>query len=485
MEKLQNFIDGDYVAPIDNRYIDNYDPSRGQIYAQTPDSTERDVKIAVDSARKAFPIWANTPAQKRGEILLKIANEIEKNFDLFVQAETKDSGKPLWLAKQIDIPRSIANFKFFGSAIQQFSSQSHYMEQLGLNYTLRSPIGIVGCISPWNLPLYLFSWKIAPALAAGNCVIAKPSEITPYTAFLLGKITKDAGLPNGVLSILHGTGQSVGEAIVKHPDIKAISFTGGTKTGANIAKIASPMFKKLSLELGGKNPTIIFKDCDFEHTLNTTIRSSFTNQGQICLCGSRILIERPIYEKFKNAFVEKVKSLIVSYPTNVQAKLGAITSQQHLQKILSYIELSKEEGGNILTGGKRINLNFPYDKGYYVEPTVIENLSNSCRTNREEIFGPIVTIAPFDSENEALKIANDTNYGLSATIFTTELEKAHRVAEKLDVGIVWINEWLIRDLRTPFGGVKDSGLGREGGWDALNFFTESKNIFVKISKTTQ
>jgi len=379
----------------------------------------------------------------------------------------------------MDIPRAIANFEFFGSAIQHFSSQAHPMEGLGLNYTLRHPIGIVACISPWNLPLYLFSWKIAPALAAGNCVIAKPSEITPYTAFLLGKIVQQAGLPDGVLSILHGQGASVGEAIVKHPDIKAISFTGGTNTGTRIAQIAAPMFKKLSLELGGKNPLIIFQDCAFEQMIQTTLRSAFTNQGQICLCNSRILVERPLYDRFKRVFVEQVQQMTVSFPSDPYAQIGAVASLSHMQKILSYIALAKQEGGTVLTGGKQVTLQSPYHNGFYIQPTVIEGLPPDCRTNQEEIFGPVVTIAPFDTEQEAISSANATVYGLSASIFTTELEKAHRVAQNVQAGIVWINDWLVRDLRTPFGGVKQSGVGREGGWDALHFFTEAKNVFVK------
>jgi aminomuconate-semialdehyde/2-hydroxymuconate-6-semialdehyde dehydrogenase len=353
------------------------------------------------------------------------------------------------------------------------------MEGVGVNYTTRKPIGIVGCISPWNLPLYLFSWKIAPALAAGNCVIAKPSEITPYTAYLLGKVAKEAGLPNGVLNILHGTGSKVGDAILKHPKIKAISFTGGTKTGEYIARTAGPMFKKLSLELGGKNPNIIFADCDFEDMLNTTIRSSFSNQGQICLCGSRIFVEKPLYLKFKEAFIEKVSKLKVSFPENPEANLGAVVSETHMEKIRSYIELAKQEGGVILTGGKRVHLDAPHDKGYYIEPTVIEGLAFDCRTNQEEIFGPVVTIAPFETEEEALIMANSTQFGLAGTIWTSNLKRAHRVADQLQSGIVWINSWLVRDLRTPFGGIKASGVGREGGWEALRFFTEAKNIFIK------
>ena len=479
MEKLQNFINGTYVPPKNGQYIDNYEPATGQVYALSPDSDEEDVLDAVDAAEKAFPIWSKMSIEERSKILVRLSEGIEKNMDEFVQAESRDNGKPVSLAAHVDIPRAVSNFHFFATAITHFASESHLMEGVGINFTTRKPIGIVGCISPWNLPLYLFSWKIAPALAAGNCVIAKPSEITPYTAYLLGKIAQEAGVPAGVLNILHGTGPKVGDAIVKHPKIKAISFTGGTKTGEYIARTAGPMFKKLSLELGGKNPNIIFADCDFDDMLSTTIRSSFANQGQICLCGSRIFVERPIYEKFKEAFVAKVSRSKVSFPTDPEAKLGAIVSESHMEKILSYIELAKQEGGTILTGGKRVHLAAPYDQGYYIEPTIIEGLSYDCRTNQEEIFGPVVTITPFDTEEEALMMANSTAYGLAGTIWTSNLNRAHRVADELQSGIVWVNAWLVRDLRTPFGGVKASGVGREGGWEAIRFFTEAKNIFIK------
>ena len=481
MEKLQNFINGTYVPPKNGQYIDNYEPATGQVYALIPDSDEEDVLEAVSAAEMAFPIWSSMSIEERSKILVRLSEGIERNMDEFVQAESRDNGKPLSLAAHVDIPRAVSNFHFFATAITHFASESHHMEGVGVNFTTRKPIGIVGCISPWNLPLYLFSWKIAPALAAGNCVIAKPSEITPYTAYLLGKIAQEAGMPAGVLNILHGTGPKVGDAIVKHPKIKAISFTGGTKTGEYIARTAGPMFKKLSLELGGKNPNIIFADCDFDDMLSTTIRSSFANQGQICLCGSRIFVERPIYEKFKEAFVTKVSKSKVSFPSDPEAKLGAIVSESHMEKILSYIELAKEEGGTILTGGKRVHLAAPHDQGYYIEPTIIEGLTNDCRTNQEEIFGPVVTITPFDTEDEALMMANSTMYGLAGTIWTSNLNRAHRVADQLQSGIVWVNAWLVRDLRTPFGGVKASGVGREGGWEALRFFTEAKNIFIKYS----
>lgn len=478
MNRIQNFINGSYCEPAKGNYIENYEPATGMVYCQIPDSTEEDIAQAVACAEKAFPIWSTMSAEERGAILMRISLGIEKRMDEFVAAESRDNGKPLSLAAHVDIPRAVANFHFFATACEHVSSESHLMEGVGVNFTTRKPIGIVGCISPWNLPLYLFSWKIAPALAAGNCVIAKPSEITPYTAFLLGEVIKESGMPAGVLNIVHGTGGKTGDAIVKHPKIKAISFTGGTKTGEYIARTAGPMFKKLSLELGGKNPNIIFADCDFDEMIKTTIRSSFANQGQICLCGSRIFIERPIYEKFKTAFVERVQQLTVSYPTDKNAKMGALVSLPHLEKVLSYVQLAKEEGGAILTGGERVFLPEPYNNGYYLAPTVIEGLAYDCRTNQEEIFGPVVTITPFDSEEEVLMMANSTQYGLSATIWTNDLKKAHRVADQVHAGVVWLNSWLVRDLRTPFGGVKASGVGREGGWEAMRFFTEAKNIYI-------
>ncbi|MFM2040319.1 MAG: hypothetical protein RLZZ493_908 [Bacteroidota bacterium] len=478
MNRIQNFINGSYCDPAKGNYIDNYEPATGLVYCQIPDSTEEDIAQAVASAEKAFPVWSTMSGEERGAILMRISLGIEKRMDEFVAAESRDNGKPLSLAAHVDIPRAVSNFHFFATACEHVSSESHLMEGVGVNFTTRKPIGIVGCISPWNLPLYLFSWKIAPALAAGNCVIAKPSEITPYTAYLLGEVIKESGMPDGVLNIVHGTGGKTGDAIVKHPKIKAISFTGGTKTGEYIARTAGPMFKKLSLELGGKNPNIIFADCDFDEMIKTTIRSSFANQGQICLCGSRIFIERPIYEKFKTAFVERVKQLTVSYPTDKNAKMGALVSLPHLEKVISYVRLAEEEGGSVLTGGERVFLPEPYNNGYYLAPTVIEGLAYDCRTNQEEIFGPVVTLTPFDTEEEVLMMANSTQYGLSATIWTNDLKKAHRVADNVQAGVVWLNSWLVRDLRTPFGGVKASGVGREGGWEAMRFFTEAKNIFI-------
>ncbi len=477
---LENFIGGNFIGPLSGSFIDNINPATGEVYGQIPDSNEKDIEVAVQAAKKAFPAWAVLPVEKRFIILNKIAELIEENLEELALAETTDNGKPLWLSKQVDIPRASSNFRFFATGIMHFANESHNMEDKAVNYTLRQPIGIVGCISPWNLPLYLFTWKIAPALAAGNCVIAKPSEVTPLTSFLLGRICKEAGLPDGVLNIVHGTGPHCGEAIVKHPEIKAISFTGSTRAGERIASIAAPLFKKLSLELGGKNPNIIFNDCNWEKMLTETIRSSFGNQGQICLCGSRILIERSAYENFKKYFVEITKKLTVGDPLEELSKQGAIVSKLHFDKIMQCIETAKAEGGKILCGGNAVKLTGRCEGGYFIEPTIIEGLTQNCKTNQEEIFGPVVTIQPFDTEEEAIELANATNYGLAASIWTQDISRANRVAAKVEAGIIWINCWLVRDLRTPFGGIKNSGVGREGGWEALRFFTEAKNVCIQF-----
>jgi aminomuconate-semialdehyde/2-hydroxymuconate-6-semialdehyde dehydrogenase len=477
---LENFIGGNFIAPLNGKFIDNINPATAQVSGKIPDSNEKDVAAAVKAAQQAFSSWSITPVEERFAILNKIASLIDENLEELALAETNDNGKPLWLSKLVDIPRASSNFRFFATGIMHFTADSHAMEDKAINYTLRQAVGVVGCISPWNLPLYLFTWKIAPALAAGNCVIAKPSEVTPVTAFLLGRICKEAGLPDGVLNIIHGTGPSCGEAIVKHPEIKAISFTGSTKAGERIASIAAPMFKKLSLELGGKNPNIIFADCDWEKMLKETIRSSFSNQGQICLCGSRILIEKSIYEKFKAAFVEKTKQLTVGDPLDEKSNQGSIVSKVHFDKVMNCIALAKEEGGIILCGGNAIKLDGRCADGYFIEPTVIENLGPNCKTNMEEIFGPVVTLQPFETEEEALQLANATNYGLAAMIWTQDISKANRVAAKVQSGIIWVNCWLVRDLRTPFGGMKNSGVGREGGWEALRFFTEAKNVCIQF-----
>lgn len=479
MQKIANYINGKLVEPHSGKYIDNYNPATGQVYAFIPDSNSQDVSQAISSAKKAFPRWAALQNSERAKWLEKISEGIHNKLEMLAKAESIDNGKPLSLAKAVDIPRARDNFKFYASAIMHFASESHHTQEGMLNFTLRKPIGVAACISPWNLPLYLFSWKIAPALAAGNTVVAKPSEITPMTAYLLSEICVEIGLPAGVLNIVHGLGATTGNEIISSHEIDLVSFTGGTATGAHIAKIIAPKFKKMSLELGGKNPNIIFDDCDFEAAIKTSLNSSFANQGQICLCGSRILVQRGIYEKFKTEFVNQVSQMKVGDPMNDQSRLGAIVSQSHFQKILSYIDLAQQEGGTILTGGKRVQPTGECKDGWFIEPTVIEGLDQQCRTNQEEIFGPVVTIQPFDTEEEAIALANSNEYGLAATVWTTDLNKAHRCAEHIKSGIIWINCWLQRDLRTPFGGMKNSGVGREGGWEALRFFTEPKNVCIK------
>jgi len=478
--KIDNYIGGELVAPFSQNYLDNIEPATGNVYSQIPDSDDRDVDSAVTFAKKAFSEWSAFSNDKRSAYLLKIADLIDQNHEALAKAESKDNGKPINLASKVDIPRASANFRFFATAILHFSSESHSMEGEAINYTHRSPVGVAGCISPWNLPLYLFTWKIAPALAMGNTVVAKPSELSPMTAYMLSELCQQAGLPEGVLNIVHGLGNKAGEAIVEHDDIPIISFTGGTATGRKIASIAGPMFKKLSLELGGKNPNIIFEDCDFDLAVKTSVKSSFSNQGEICLCGSRIFIQRSIYQKFKDEFLDQVSNLVIGDPENDNTNLGALVSEAHMNKVLSYIELAKEEGGKILTGGKKITIQGRCEEGYFVLPTVIEGLDNECRTNQEEIFGPVVTLMPFDDENEVIEYANSTPYGLSASIWTENLKRAHTVSQKINCGIIWVNCWLLRDLRTPFGGMKQSGMGREGGMEALRFFSEPRNICIKL-----
>ena len=479
--RLQNYIDGQFAAPANGAYLPNVAPATGEVYGEIPDSGAEDVERAITAAKKAFPIWSNLTAAERSAHMLRVSQRIEERLDELAAAESKDNGKPVKLATRVDIPRARDNFAFYATAILHDASESHDMGAQGFNYTLRRPIGVVACISPWNLPLYLFTWKIAPALAAGNTVVAKPSEVTPATAYLLSEILEEVGFPAGVLNIVHGTGPNVGEPLVSHPEVPVISFTGGTATGARISSLAAPMFKKLSLELGGKNPNVIFADCNFEKMLRTTLQSSFANQGQICLCGSRILVERPLYDRFVAAFVERVKALKVGRPDDPSTQVGAVVSKDHQAKILHYIQLAQEEGGTVECGGQAL---YPegVEMGFYVAPTVITGLNMNCRTNQEEIFGPVVTIQAFDSEEEALALANATKYGLAATVWTENLKRAHRVAANIHSGIVWVNNWLVRDLRTPFGGVKASGVGREGGFEALRFFTEPKNVYIDLGE---
>lgn len=479
MLEIRNYIDGKQLA-ASGGWLDDFEPATAAIYARLPDSSTADVDMAVAAASKAFPAWSALPGEERGRWLLKLADLVERDSERLARAESVDSGKPVDLARRLDIPRAVSNLRFFAAAASQYSSESHAMESGAINYTLRSPIGVVGCISPWNLPLYLFTWKIAPALAAGNCVVAKPSEITPMTAYLFGELCMEAGLPTGVLNIVHGLGSKAGSALVDHPQVKAVSFTGGTRTGADITARAAPKFKKLSLELGGKNPVLVFADCDWELALAECLRAAFTNQGEICFCGSRLYVERSIYARFRDAFVERAKALRQGDPLQEDIQQGALVSEAHLQKVLGYIELAKQEGGKLLCGGKRIQVAGRCAKGWFLGPTVIEGLGTHCRVNQEEIFGPVVTLMPFDTEEEALYYANDTAYGLTATVFSSDVARCHRLAAKLEAGLIWVNCWMLRDLRVPMGGVKQSGVGREGGFEAMRFFTEARNVCIKF-----
>ncbi len=479
MKQILNYINGALQPPESGRFLDNVEPATGQIYSLCPDSDHLDLEAAIKYAQAAQQSWTNTATEKRARILSQIADLIDQNADRLAAAETVDNGKPITFSKAVDIYRAAANIRFFAHAITQFSSESHSMENTAINYTLRDPIGLVGCISPWNFPLYLFTWKIAPALAAGNTVIAKPSELTPMTAYLFSELCIQAGLPAGVLNIIHGRGTTIGAAITTHPAIKAISFTGGSQTGTVIKKATAEQHKKLSLELGGKNPTLVFADCDFNHTVQEVARSAFANQEQICLCGSRIYIEQSIYDHFVNALVDEVEKLNVNDPLLPETHFGALVSEAHMNKVLFYIKLAQEEGGQILTGGHQVHLNGRCRNGFFVEPTLISGLTNQCRTNQEEIFGPVATVQSFKNEEEALTLANDSMFGLACSIWSQDVNRCHRLAKQVEAGIVWVNCWLLRDLRTPFGGTKASGLGREGGQEALRFFTEPKNICIR------
>jgi len=480
MQDVLNFIDGRHAPAACGEWLDDVDPATGETYARVASSDARDVDRSVAAALHAFAAWSVTPVVERSKLLRRLARLIERDLEKLARAESIDSGKPLSAARTVDIPRAVQNFDFFADAVTQFSSEAHPTDEVALNYTLRQPLGPVACISPWNLPLYLLTWKIAPALAAGNCVVAKPSEVTPMSAHLLGSLAAEAGLPPGVLNIVQGLGPRAGGPLCAHPGIRAISFTGSTKVGAEIAREAATSFKKLSLEMGGKNPTLVFADADLREAIPQTVRAAFSNTGQICLCGSRILVERSVYDQVRDELVERVRALRVGDPLQADTEQGALVSRQHFDKVMGCLAVARQEGGRVLCGGGRASVPGRCAGGFFVQPTLIEGLGPSCRTNQEEIFGPVATLLPFDGADEAVHLANSTRYGLAASLWTRDLSRAHRVGAQLHSGIVWVNCWMLRDLRTPFGGVKESGVGREGGMDALRFFTEPKNVCVKL-----
>eukprot|EP00842_Homolaphlyctis_polyrhiza_P002518 jgi/Hompol1/3267/HPOL_003174-RA len=479
---LTNFIDGVLVPPTSGKYLDSPNPANGTTYALVPDSDSIDVDAAAAAAKRAFPSWSQTTREYRSAILLKIASLIEGRLEEFAVAESQDQGKPVSLARTVDIPRVIHNFRFFATSILHHQDMKTELDGVAFNYVNRNPVGVAGLISPWNLPLYLLTWKIAqvsapanaadPATDTGCTCVCKPSEITSVTAWMLCSVLNEAGVPPGVVNMVFGTGPSVGSPLVAHKDIPLISFTGGTATGEIVYRTAASLNKKLSLELGGKNANIIFADADFEDAITTTMRSSFSNQGEICLCGSRIFVQEEIYEKFIAEFVKRTEALVVGDPADPKTNLGALASQQHMEKVLSYIEIAKQEGASILSGGNRV-MSHGLAKGFFVQPTIITGVhATESRVQREEIFGPVVTVTPFKTDEEAVHYANSTKYGLSASVWTQNLKRAHTVGRKLEVGTVWINCWMVRDLNAPFGGVKMSGLGREGRHHSMDFFCE-------------
>ncbi len=479
MERIANLINGEMMAPLAGQYMDNYNPATGEVYSQVPSSKKEDVDLAVESAKKAFEKWSKTPALDRVSLMMKLADLIDRDKEALAIAESQDQGKPLWLARSVDIPRASANIRFFAHAIMNHKSVAYTDTANVVEYINRPPIGPCALISPWNLPLYLMTWKVAPCIATGNTAVCKPSELTPMTAFLFSQLVIEAGIPHGVINIIHGPGGEAGEALIQHKDIPVISFTGGTKTGAHIATQVAPQFKKLSLELGGKNPNIIFADCDYEKALSTSVRASFLNQGEICLCGSRIFVEQSMYQKFLSDFTRETDKLIVGDPMNKKSFLGPLVSKDHLEKVKSYVQLARQEGGLVHTNEEVQGLDPTLTKGYFMRPTVISGLHHECRVQQEEIFGPVVTITPFESEEEVLTMANSVPYGLSASLWTQSSDRVHRVSGQIKSGTVWVNSWMYRNLRAPIGGMKQSGLGREGGDDSLNFFTETQNVSIR------
>ncbi|UCE01699.1 MAG: aldehyde dehydrogenase [Candidatus Latescibacterota bacterium] len=476
---LAHFIAGRFVPPVAGTYVEDVAPATGAVIARLPRGDAADVGAAVEAARGAIDHgWRRSSTAERAELCEAIAARIEHRLDELAALESHDTGKPLALARRVDIPRAVANFRFFAGAVRHHATEMHEM-QGAINYTLRRPLGVVGLITPWNLPLYLLTWKCAPALAMGNSVVAKPSELTPLTAAALAEIFLEAGAPAGVFNLVHGLGAEAGAALVEHADVAAVSFTGGTATGARVAAAAAPLFKKLSLELGGKNPTLVFADCDFEAAVEGSLLAGFLNQGQVCLCGSRILVERAIHDRFVDALVERVRAMRVGDPADEATCLGALVGLEHRDKVERYLQLARDDGGQV-HGGARPDLPPPFDRGAFLQPAVVTGLPHSCRFVQEEIFGPVVSVHPFDDEEEAVTLANDVRYGLSASLWTRDLERAHRVSARLETGMVWVNTWLLRDLRVPFGGAKQSGVGREGGRWSLEFFSEARNVCIQL-----
>ena len=473
MRRIANLIAGKWAAPQDGKYFDDHNPATGEKIAEIPSSTAADIRTAVAGAQAAQPEWGALPVEERAVWLDSIASALEARSDEIAELESKDTGKPVALARAVDAARSALNFRFFAKLVRELPDEQYKMED-ALNVVVRKPVGVAGLITPWNLPLYLLSWKVAPAILMGNCVVCKPSRLTPLTANLLAEVVTEVGLPPGVVNLVHGSGSKCGQALVEHPAVGAISFTGGTSTGRSVAAGAAPLFKKLSLELGGKNATIVCDDADLEKTVPGAARAAFMNQGQVCLCGSRLLVERSIWDEFVPRFVAYVKAMSIGDPASCD--LGALVSQEHRKKVEGYVALAQEEGGTVLCGGERPVLEPPFDAGAFLEPAVIEGLAPDSRSATEEIFGPVVTLHPFENDDEALAIANNTEYGLAGSVWTRDLERGRRIAEGIDTGMVWVNCWLHRDLRVPFGGVKNSGVGREGGRYSLEFFSEPTNI---------
>ena len=477
MDDLRNYIGGQFLTHSGGQWIDNPEPATGSHICRIPLSDASDVDAAVDAARVAQPAWGALSHSERADWLDRIADGLEARYEEIAALESRDTGKPISLARTVDAHRSVSNFRFFAGILREHEGDVFEMAS-ATNYVVNKPVGVGALITPWNLPLYLLSWKVAPAIGMGNTVVCKPSELTPMTADLMMQVIDKVGLPAGVVNLIHGDGTGAGAPLIAHSDVDLVSFTGGTSTGEKVAASAAPAFKKLSLELGGKNASIVFADCDMDSTVAGVVRAGFLNQGQVCLCGSRVLVEDSVYVEFRDRFVDAVEAMRIGDPSDESTDLGALISEDHLAKVQGYVELAKQEGGTLLTGGTPC-LPSGFEGGNWMAPTVIEGLSPDSRCSTEEIFGPVVTLHPFGSEDEAVAIANNTRYGLAGSVWTSDLDKGRRVSEAIDTGMVWVNTWLHRDLRVPFGGVKDSGVGREGGKWSLGFFSEAMNVCVK------